>query len=150
MVTRSLCLHTWHHMLHRLSVCTLLPYIRKICQSFNLAILPQTMRYSILAKFKFGSTVWYCNTYIRVQEILVNFNLAISTTIAKSPNLNRRHIFRIYGNFKLYCLMYTQLKVDLRYVCLKYCNVLLLVLPGQCPRWCGAYVRLYGIYSPYK
>ena len=77
--------------------CThIIPFIRKYWRSLNLAICPKSGRNALLAKFKFGSLLHYVIAQISLYAILTIIKMAVSSTTAKSPNLNHRQYFQIY------------------------------------------------------
>ena len=74
-----------------------LPYSPKYWRELNLAVESQIAIPNILARFKFGGLVQDRHTFICIEEILADFNLAVGRPTAKPPNLNHRQIFRLYG-----------------------------------------------------
>ena len=69
-----------------------LPYSQKYWRELNLAVESQIAITNILVRFKLGGSVQNRHTFICMEEILADFNLAVGRPTAKPPNLNHRQI----------------------------------------------------------
>ena len=71
-------------------------YSRKYWRELNLSVGSQIAITNLLARFKLGDSVQDRHTFICMEEILADFNLAVGRPTAKLPNLNHRQVFRLW------------------------------------------------------
>ena len=69
----------------------------KILAVIKLGNLPEIWPNALLAEFKFGSLLGYVIAQISLYAMLTNINMVVLSASAKSPNLNHRQYFWIYG-----------------------------------------------------